>query len=63
MYSNCGAVQAKVKNKTIVINIADIVTIVGLLEMVTHETHGKKVTSHHPESFFVISPFTSFDED
>lgn len=51
------------KIKKIVIKIAGIVTIVELLEMMKHETQGKKMKFHNAESFFVISPSTSFNED
>ncbi|KAI7892666.1 uncharacterized protein EV154DRAFT_601540 [Mucor mucedo] len=51
------------EKKIVVINIADIVTVVGLLKMVTHSVNGKKVTYQDSSSLFVISPSTSFDDD
>lgn len=44
--------------KFVLINIADILTIVGLLMMVTDETHYKKVNFHNAESFIEFSPST-----
>lgn len=49
--------------KTVVVDIADIVTVVGLLKMVNQVVDGRNVTFKESKSLFVISPSTAFDTD
>lgn len=49
--------------KVVVIDIADIVSVVGLLQMVSHVVNGKKITFRQADSLFVISPSTTFEND
>lgn len=49
--------------KIVVVDIADIVTVVGLLKMVNHTTTGRTITYKESNSLFVISPSTCFDTD
>jgi hypothetical protein len=54
--------ESEVK-KIVVIDIADIVTVVGLLKVVNQVSSGNRVTFEETNSFFVISPSTCFDDD
>ncbi|KAI8058904.1 hypothetical protein BDF21DRAFT_456040 [Thamnidium elegans] len=49
--------------KMVVVDIADIITVVGLLKMVHQVTNGRNVTFKESDSLFVISPSTAFDVD
>jgi len=49
--------------KIVVVDIADIVTVVGLLKMVQHTLNGRTVSYKELNSLFVISPSTCFDSD
>jgi hypothetical protein len=54
--------QCETKKNTVV-DIADIVTVVGLLKMVKQVVSGRTITFKESDSLFVISPSTAFDED
>jgi hypothetical protein len=49
--------------KNTVVDIADIVTVVGLLKMVKQVVSGRTITFKESDSLFVISPSTALDED
>lgn len=49
--------------KVVVIDVADIISVVGLMKQINGKVVVGKNTLYFPESYFVISPTTAFNSD
>lgn len=49
--------------KVVVIDVADIISVVGLMKQINGKVIVGKNTLYFPESYFVISPSTAFNSD